>query len=334
MSESQIIIKKFTSKVLEGNPRKDPITRKLPVYLPPDYDQNQTYPSVYFLTGIGFRGIKLLNDSLWEENIQEQLDRLIQSGQILPMIAVLPDCSTSYGGAQYLNSPALGNYEDYLLEIVNHIDATYPTKAHKNFRIIIGHSSGGYGATMMGMKHPDIFGNVADHSGDKNFETGYKPDFLPFLREYQKMGPEKFPDFVKDPIDAWTYKKPFILANLIAMAACYSPNLDSPYSFDFPFDMHTGEIIPEIWQRWLDHDPIHLIEEYADALKSLNYYYLDCGAYDEYNLQFSARIYSRELKKYKIPHFYEEFPDGHNKVRYRYDVSLKMISDKIIDAGI
>ena len=331
MQESQIIITKHTSKVLENNPRNDPVTRKLPVYLPPNYDESIAYPTVYMLTGIGFRGLKLLNDSLWEENIQDQLDRLIESGEIMPMIAILPDCSTSYGGAQYLNSSALGNYKDYLLELVEYIDATYSTIKDKNFRILMGHSSGGYGATMMAMAHPEIFGNIADHSGDKHFETGYKPDFLPFLIEYEKMGPEKFVEFVADPIEAWTYRKPFILANVIAMAACYSPNPNAQFGFDFPFDMHTGELIPQVWQRWLNHDPIHLIEENADALKSLNCYYLDCGAYDQYNLQFSARIYVRELEKYNIPHFYEEFPDGHNKVRYRYDTSLKMISEKMKD---
>ncbi len=329
MQESQIIITKHTSKVLEGNPRNDPIMRKLPVYLPPNYDPSQTYPTAYMLTGIGFRGMKLLNDSLWEENIQDRLDRLILSGEILPLIAVLPDCSTSYGGAQYLNTSALGNYQDYLLELVDYVDATYSTVQDPAYRIIMGHSSGGYGATIMGMMHPEVFGNVADHSGDKNFETGYKPDFLPFLIEYEKMGAENFPAFVADPIDAWTYKKPFILANTISMAACYSPNPESEFGFDFPFDMHTGELIPEVWQRWLAHDPVYLIDQYADALRSLNFYYLDCGAYDQYNLQFSARIYVRELQKHNIPHFYEEYPDGHNNVYYRFDTSLKLITDKI-----
>jgi hypothetical protein len=38
----------------------------------------------------------------------------------------MPDCFTAYGGSQYLNSPAVGNYDDYLVqELVPYIDRTY-----------------------------------------------------------------------------------------------------------------------------------------------------------------------------------------------------------------
>ena len=56
----------------------------------------------------------MLNENSFEPNIADRLDKLIDSGRIRPMIAVLPDCFTRYGGSQYINSTATGNYEDYL----------------------------------------------------------------------------------------------------------------------------------------------------------------------------------------------------------------------------
>ena len=56
------------------------------------------------------------------------MDRLIAAGTISPMIAVMPDCFTYYGGSQYINSTATGNYEDYLTEeIVPFVDGNFRT---------------------------------------------------------------------------------------------------------------------------------------------------------------------------------------------------------------
>jgi enterochelin esterase family protein len=49
------------------------------------------------------------------------------------MIAVLPDCFTRYGGSQYVNSSATGNYEDYLTEeIIPFVDEQFSTIKDKN----------------------------------------------------------------------------------------------------------------------------------------------------------------------------------------------------------
>jgi enterochelin esterase family protein len=80
---------------------------------------------------------------------------------------VLPDCFTIFGGAQYINSSALGRYEDYLLdEIIPYVDANYRTLPDREHRAITGKSSGGYGAMVQAMRHPECFGAMASHSGD------------------------------------------------------------------------------------------------------------------------------------------------------------------------
>ena len=330
MSESKIILENFHSKALENNPLGDPAARRVPVYLPPGYeDGEESYPVVYILVGFAGRGKKLLNDSFWDEDIQSRMDRLILSGQVQPMILVMPDATTRYGGAQYLNSSALGNYQDHILELVTYIDGKYRTVADRDHRAVIGHSSGGYGALQFGMKYPDIFGMVADHAGDKYFEMVYKPDIPKFLRFYEKAGDKGLQELLADPVGMIRQGVSFYALNIAAMAACYSPNPDSPFGFDLPFDLHTGELKEEVWARWLAHDPVYLADEYAEALRSLKLLFLDCGLRDEYNLLYGARILTQKFEELGIPHQYEEFDDGHSNTAYRYEASLAAISKKM-----
>ena len=96
--------KSFHSNILAND-------RDVIVYLPPGYEErSENYPSVYCLTGFTGRGKMLLNDAAFTPNLAERMDRLIDSGAIKPMIVVMPDCFTYYGGSQYINSAATGNY--------------------------------------------------------------------------------------------------------------------------------------------------------------------------------------------------------------------------------
>ncbi len=330
-----VILEQFTSRVLADNPLGDPATRSLPIILPPDYASNDAasgkrYPVIYGLTGFTGSGPMMLNVSGWRPNFQQRIDRLLVEGKLQPAIYVLPDCFTRYGGSQYLNSTAIGRYEDYIVdEIVPHIDQTYRTAG----RGIFGHSSGGYGALMLGMKHPDVFGAVACHSGDMAFDLCYRPDFPKFANAVRQAG----------GIDQWLHEferklklegRDIEAMNMLAMAAAYSPNpIAQPLSIDFPFDLETCELKPDVWTRWLEHDPVQLVDRYADNLKRLRLLFLDCGSRDEFNLQFGARTLVKKLQARGVPHEYEEFDDGHMNVSYRYEVSLPKIVAALQDSA-
>lgn len=319
----------FASTVLRGNPLGDPAVRRIPIYLPVEYEGSTArYPVVYFLAGFSSRGTTLLNEAAWGESMPQRLDRLIASGAIRPLIMVMPDGMTRFGGGQYINSTATGRYEDHLVdEVVPFVDATYRTMAHRDARIVMGKSSGGYGATVLAMRHPDIFGIAADHSGDKYFEFCYRADIpkcvaalagyghsaAEFLREFPHPQPARGRHW-------------FDLVNMLAMASCYSPNAASPLGFDLPFDEYTGALRADVWSRWLAHDPVDLAAQHAAALRSLRFYFLDCGRYDEHHLHLGARIYSQRLNALGVTHTYEEFDGGHMNVTYRYDCSLHAVS--------
>ena len=146
------------SRALEGNPLDDPAVRRIPVYLPSGYDASgEHFPVVFFLAGFSGGGRLLLNESLWSENLPARLDRLIAESTIRPMIVVMPDCTTRFGGSQYINSAATGRYEDHLVEeLVPTIDDRFRTRAEREQRVVMGKSSGGYGATVLAMRHPDV----------------------------------------------------------------------------------------------------------------------------------------------------------------------------------
>lgn len=326
MSGSQTVIEEFHSQALEGNPLADPATRRVPVYLPAGYDPSKRYPALYLLAGFGSRGLRFLNDDLWQENIPQQMDRLIGEGRVRPLIVVMPDASTRYGGSQYVNSSATGNYEDHILELVQFIDAKYSTLAAPEGRGVAGHSSGGFGALRFGMRRPEVFGLVADHSGDKYFELGFKPNFGELLRYIESVGETGLTALLRDPGAGLRTGAPHSALSLLAIAAAYSPNSASPWGFDLPFDLHSGELRPEVWARWLTFDPLETVEQYADALRSLRLLYFDCGRFDEYNLLYGARRFTKKLRSLKIPFQYEEYDGSHRYMKHRYDTSFAALS--------
>ncbi len=325
-----IQIETIVGKSLVGNPMGDPVERRVPVVTPPGYDAGSaSYPTVYFLAGFAGGGVFTLGESIWSENIPQRVERLMASGEITPMIFVIPDCVTRLGGSQYVNSAATGRYEDYLVDdLISHIDESYRTIADREHRAVMGKSSGGYGATVLAMRHADVFAHAADHSGDKYFDFCYRADIphvVAALGNYRNSPAEFLREF-PHPRDkrgrGW-----FTIVNMLAMASCYSANADAEIGFDLPFDLETGELVEAVWQRWLQHDPVAIADRHADALRSLNTYFIDCGKWDEHHLQLGARIYCRRLNELGVAHTYEEFDGGHMNTAHRYERSLQLFSD-------
>ena len=319
---------------LAGNPLGDPSERPVPVYLPPSYNGERRFPVIYLLAGFASTGQSFMNYSFGRQSLPEMAESLISEGKMQETIIVMPDCMTRYGGSQYVNSAATGNYESYLVdELIPFIDHTLQTLAEREHRALAGKSSGGFGALRLAMRHSDKFASVACHSGDMGFELCYRQNFPAAAKVLEQYGGE-----ITTFLEAYerALKKPqkeFALLDLLAMAAAYSPDpvKSAPGNIRLPFKPHTCELISDVWQEWLTFDPVEMIEKehYREALRSLDLLFLDCGTLDEYNLQFGHRIFSAKATCYDIPHRYEEFMDSHSNTSYRYAVSLPALSEVI-----
>lgn len=312
------------SEVLRDNPLGDPPQRQVTVILPPEHDPSRAYPMVWLLLGFTGHPWSIVSNDPWTEGFVSRLDRLHAASAIGSMIYVVPDAFTKLGGSQYLDSSAIGRYETHLFdEILPFVEARHPTTR----RGILGKSSGGYGAIVHAMRRPGVFDAVACHSGDMAFEYCYAPEFPKAQRAYERHGGvrawfEAFTASDKKRDRRWQEA-----LNALAMAGAYSPNpaATETLGIDLPFDLETGALREDVFERWLACDPVRLVDRHAEALRSMSLVFVDCGRRDEFSLDVGARIFSKKLTARRIVHEHQEFDDGHMGVAYRYDVSLPKI---------
>jgi Putative esterase len=323
------------SKALEGNPLGDPSVRPVRVYLPPGYDDepDRRYLSIYVIQGLTGQLDMWRNRAPFRKNFPELADDLFASGDSPPAILVYVDCWTSLGGSQFLDSPGTGRYHTYLCEeVVPWVDESYRTLAEAAHRGVAGKSSGGYGAMITPMLRPDLFGGLATHAGDALFEACYLPEVPEVARalrdEYDGSYDRFWEDFRSRP--AFSKGSDHVLLNQWCMAACYSADDDGIVRL--PFDPATGELVAEIWERWLAWDPVRMVVGHADALKSLKAIYIDAGEKDEWFLDLGAEAFRRELERIGITDVYFELFDAtHMAIEYRYPLGIKYLAERLSD---
>jgi len=316
------------SQALKGNLLGDPTARAVDVYIPAGAD-GRGLPLLVDLVGITSSGLSHTNWVGFRENVPERLDRLISEQRMPPVVVAFPDCFTRLGGNQYVNSAAMGPWEDFLvLEMLPAIETQFGCGGAGR-RGVFGKSSGGYGAITHAMRHADIWSAAACHSGDMGFEVCYLPDMPAVLRAMAQ---------VDNSIERWwtgfenAKKQPdnaFKVMNALAMAASYDPDPSQFLGLRLPVTFDTCEVIDDRWANWMLHDPVIAVDRYADNLRQLKALYIDCGTNDQFNLLYGARRLVKRLTMLGIAHRYEEFPDNHSGVDYRMDESLPFLAQAI-----
>lgn len=321
----------FTSELLRGNPLGDPNERPLWVYLPPDYDDGQRrYPTVYVIQGYTGHIEMWRNRTPYRQPYVETADAVFAEGKAPPAIVVYVDAWTAYGGSQFVDSPGTGRYHSYLCdEVVPWVDEHYRTLNGPAHRGIQGKSSGGFGAFITPMLRPDLFGGLASHAGDSLYELCYLSDFgdsVRLLRDYDGDIWKWWADFTSRT--AFTKKADNVLLMMLGVAACFSADDDG--TVRLPFDPRTGQVIPEVWDRWLAWDPVRMVPAHADALRGLTAIWVDAGKDDEWYLDLGAQAFVAELAKIGVTDVaFELFEGTHMAIDYRYPLALAYLAEKL-----
>lgn len=324
------------SEVLAGNPLGDPAKRPLYVYSSPGLSTGKAtqVPVVYVLQGFSGQLDGWLARKPFEPLFVERLDAMFAAGDCPDAVVVFVDAWTSLGGSQFLNSSATGNYSDYLCdEIVPFIDGRYPTSGTRRRRAVTGHSSGGYGALVLPLLRADVFGALIAHAPDTLFEAGYMGDFsraVRVLRDHYDGSYEKLLEDIKHA-EKFDWGRWGEALNAYAMAAAYSPDPERPGQVLLPFDTVTGMLIPEIWERWLAHDPVRMAARHVAELRGLSHIHIEAGRGDEYMLDVGAGAFSAELTRLGVEHSFELFDGGHGGMSHRYAPAIRNLLLKLKD---
>ncbi|MCM1152724.1 MAG: alpha/beta hydrolase-fold protein [Muribaculum sp.] len=140
--------------------------RRMTVYTPAGYENSsQSYPVLYLLHGMGG------DENAWPElgRATQILDNMISSGEIEPMIVVMPngnvDLKAAPGESELgfvtpttqLPRTMEGTFETHFPEIVEYIDNHFRTIPNKNGRAIAGLSMGGFHSMHISKQYPDMF---------------------------------------------------------------------------------------------------------------------------------------------------------------------------------
>jgi enterochelin esterase-like enzyme len=271
----------YDSKAISENLLNEKTVQQLYVYLPPSYgESDKNYPVVYFLHGFGESALSFARYA------KVSFDPEFSRNPSKEFILVAIDGSNSAGGSYYVNSPVIGNWEDYTVkEVVSYIDSNYRTIAKAESRGICGFSMGGYGALHLAFLYPDVYSCVYAMS----------PGVLA-------------PGKIGDALDTWKYDQQFLRAYSLAFAY----NDEEPYeTLPLRDGSDADNLLLERWESGFGHweEKVNAYLSLDSKLKAIG---LSCGSYDNYGWITEGTIYLSDFLKQKgISNLLVNFDGGH-----------------------
>ena len=182
------------------------------------------------------------------------------------------------------------------------------------------------------MLRPEVFGAFATHAGDA-LDTSYTsvfPQLARRLRDEFHGSYDAFLEYFDAAEVPLLHELDELLIEVYGYAAAYSADLDG--TVHVPFDPATGRLIPDVWTRWLERDPVRMAAVHGDALRSLRALWIDAGRRDEYFLDLGASAFHQAVLDVGVPaervHF-ELFDDTHGGIEYRYPLAVGWLADKL-----
>ena len=147
---------------------------------------------------------------------------------------IFPDCMSYLGGSQFIDSPAIGNYAQYITrDIIPFITSSYPC----SHLVIAGHSSGGYGALRLAMT-PRTLRCRSLSCRRHELSSAYSAD-IPAINTINQAGTPRDSSitFGKDTFSGGDF-------SVLACFVCLQPTPDitrEDFPAKLPFDYHNGQ---------------------------------------------------------------------------------------------
>ncbi len=296
---------KIHGGALEGNLEGEAVDRDVIVLLPPSYQAQSSrhYPVIYALHGYSIGAEQWTH----EIHVPQTAEGAFAQGS-REMIVVLPDSKTVYNGSMYSSSETTGDFERFIYhDVVVYIDAHYRTIPGRESRGLAGHSMGGYGASRIGMKHPEVFGALYIMSpcclspmvpGGQGGSEEAKERAL--AAEEKVRG-------AKSPTDL-AGRSPGFGSAAYASAAAWAPDPKNPPLY-FNLPTKDGVPLPEVVARYTANAPLAFVDQYIGNLKQYRAISMDVG--DQDGLRFDAIKLHKVLDEYGVPNSFQIYFGTH-----------------------
>ena len=173
---------------------------------------------------------------------------------------------------------------------------------------LVGHSMGGYGATRIGMKHPDVFGSLYIMSPCCLSARPFGPPPGADASKYVEMEKqfEQSVAALHSPADSAGMQ--FFQRAQLASAAAWSPDPKNPPLYlDLP--MKDGVPQPDVLAKWAANAPLAFIDQYIENLGEYHAIAEDVG--DQDGLRFDTQNLHETLESYGIRNSFEMYHGTH-----------------------
>lgn len=265
--------------------------RRACVYLPASYatDSGKRYPTVYVMPGFSSGDTAYLRGN---QDLRPKAD-----GAGSEAVLVFIDTGTNYGSTYFTDTKAGGAWDAWMAKLVKEVDQRYRTKAEAKARAVVGHSTGGFNAVSLGLRHPELFSVIGASAPDGL-------DFEHWLTEGGKVRPTWL---------AWSRLEDGVggMGQLVSYAAAWSPEGEK-----FPWDLDSGAVKEPGWSAWLAQSPARLLAEparLARVKKDLaGRIFLIVGTRDEFGLHAPTAAFDAQLTKLGIAHEFKAVDTGHD----------------------
>jgi pimeloyl-ACP methyl ester carboxylesterase len=300
-----------SSPGLASNVVGDSPVRRTLVYLPPSYrrDPTRRYPVLYLLHGATSLPQEWIDSTYGGFDMRVAMDSLVAASATPEMIVVMPDANNALEAGFYANSPATGNWEDFVVrDLVHHVDERYRTERQPSRRALVGHSMGGFGALAIGFKRPDVFGLV----------YAISPCCIGFVG---RLAPSNPAWTTLATVQRWQ-DAPAGVRLLLGMTAALDGSRSRPRLFDeLPFTTKPdGSTVPNpaVQARWLARMPPDLASAMVRRGDRQPVILIESGS-EEVALNEGVKLLRARLDSLRIRYSDTTFVGGHiDRVRERF----------------